>query len=625
MTFLAGIVRHDGRAVPGEWISCLAQAGAGQGEIRTLLCESGDAVLVASDDAALPSRDTTVACDARLDEREAVLARLSRDGALPADASDADIVACGYGQFGEDWLDELVGDFVVAAWRPASRRLTLSSSPLATRALFFVAQDGVFAFASRLQALLALPFVSRDLDDGTICRILSFDGSGPPESTYYAAVRRLPAAHRLTLDGGRLSVEVMPSSISMRSAPGVAARGDAVEAARGLLIEAVECRMPAVGTIAVHLSGGLDSAAIACIAARRLKQQGRRLLALCSVLPAGHVGPESDERAFINAVLDQEDNIDPVWVEAPPDCDPFGALTRWFDCLGEPPYSNVTHAEELLGEAGRRHGVDVVLSGFGGDFFLSAATMPLPAALLLRGRWSAAAAELWQLGRLAGLPEWPNILQRQMMRPVASRLRARRNRAYPGCAAPGLFDLVEQREGVRPRSTIPEMAGAAAHEAMLHVLAPGHLERVLPANWQVFLEEFDQDLRFPLLDSRLVAFVLGLGEEELGRGGQSRSLMRRATVGILPEIVRLRPDKGPAFDPAIAAHSAHARPDLRQWIDSASPRCWDYVDKQSFIDALDAVEPTDRAGWRRDMFSVLLTGGRIARFIEWHMRSGQSA
>lgn len=191
-----------------------------------------------------------------------------------------------------------------------------------------------------------------------------------------------------------------------------------------------------------------------------------------------------------------------------------------------------------------------------------------------------------------------------------------------GCAAPGLSDRVARLEGVRPSSTVPGMASATAHETMRYILAPGHLERVLPANRQVFLEVFGQDLRFPMLDSRIVAFVLGLGEEELGRGGQSRGLMRRATAGILPEIIRLRPDKGPAFDPAIAAHSAHARSDLRQWVDCAPPICWDYVDKQRFIDALDAVEPTDRAGWRRDMFTALLTGGRIAKFIEWHMRSG---
>ena len=58
------------------------------------------------------------------------------------------------------------------------------------------------------------------------------------------------------------------------------------------------------------LSGGLDSSAVACIAARELRKQGQRLTAVCSVLPEDHSGPEVDEREYIEYVRSQEDNID---------------------------------------------------------------------------------------------------------------------------------------------------------------------------------------------------------------------------------------------------------------------------------------------------------------------------
>lgn len=621
MTFLAGIVRRDGRVVPDEWTSRLAhaglaQAGAGVEKIRTLPSGPGDAVFLASEFAVKQGQDAALLlCDARLDERDMLA------GDLPPDADDADVVACGHRRWGDVWIDGLAGDVALAAWDPTFRRLRLARSQLGTRPLFFTEHEAVFAFASTLRALLALPFVSRGLDEATICRVLCFDGSGPADATYYGAVRRLPAAHRLTLDEGGISVEVMPKPASQSFAPTMANAPDPAETARRLIIDAVECRMRAGETIAVHLSGGLDSSAIACIAARRLRQQGRRLLALCSVLPAGHTGPEADEREFISAVLAQEDNIDPVWVEMPADCDPFGALPRWFDCLGEPPYSNVTHAEERLGEIGRAHGADVALSGFGGDFFVSAMVMSLPAALLSRGRWGAAAAGLWQMRRATGLP-WSRLVREQVLRPLAGRYRPSRTGTDMGSACSELADRIEQREGRRPMSTVPGMARASAHETMRFILAPGHVERVLPATRQVFVEQFGQDLRFPMLDPRLVAFVLGLGEKDLNCDGQSRSLMRRAMAGILPEAVRLRPDKGPAFDPALAAHCARARPALRQWAETAAPRCWDYVDKPRLLAALDAMGPTGRAGWRNDMFSVLLTGGRIAKFVDWHARAG---
>lgn len=619
MTVLAGIIRHDGRMVPEEWISRFTSAlfmGATASAAAVIRPRAtSDAVFIAPAESV---RDTETGalllCDARLNARDSAGPDLQR-------SRDADAIASAYGRTGDAVAQTLDGDFILALWQDATRCLQLASSPLCTRAFFYVAQEDVFAFSSTLRPLLALPFVGRELDDGAIGRVLSFDGGGPADATFYRAVKRLPAAHRLDLDRGRFSVRPLPEPVPVPLAPMTVKAGDAAETARRLLIEAVECRIGAGETIAVHLSGGLDSAAIACIAARHLRQQGRRLLAVCSVLPKGHAGPETDERAFIDVVLAQEDNIDPLWVEMPPDSDPFAALPRWFECLAEPPYSTVTHVEERLGEVARAHGADVALCGFGGDFFFSAMVMPAPAALLIRGRWAKAGAELWRLGR-GGPTPWSRLLRAQLLGPLKQHYSARPPDLDSGCAATALLDRVERQEGQRPRSTVPAMARATAHETMRFILAPGHVERVLPAMRQVFLEQFGQDLRFPMMDPRLVSFVLSLPEAELNRDGQSRSLMRRAMLGILPEAVRLRPDKGAAFDPALAAHCARARPALRAWAETASPRCWDYVDRARFLAALDAVEPTGRAGWRKDMFSVLLSGGRIARFVDWHARGG---
>lgn len=616
MIFVAGLVRHDGLAIPPESISALA-ASTERPDHRLQIARAGqadvcDAVFVFSEGAMRDAQSGhLVFCDARLDDRS------SLDFEFPGDCPGA--IARAYDLEGEAVIERIVGDYALAIWDSGVSRLSLVRAELATRPLFYTTHDGVFAFATSLRALLALPFVSRDLNDGAICRALAMDGRGAADETSYADVRRLSAGHHLTLEKGQFRVTPFAGPALPRTAP--ARPIDPVETARGLLIEAVECRIRPGETIGVHLSGGLDSSAIACIAARRLKREGRRLLALCSVLPAGHAGPETDERPFMEAVIAQEDNIDPIWIEMPPDIDPFAALPRYFDCLHEPPFSTVTHIEERLGEIGRAHGIDVALSGFGGDFFLSAKVAPRPAVLLERWQLRAAAADLWRLRRSTGQP-WCKLVREHALQPLARRYRSARADVNAGCAAAQLLDRVERSEGRRPLSTAPGMARATTHETMRFILAPGHLERVLPAMRQVFVEQFGQDLRFPLLDPRIVAFVLGVGEEDFNRDGQSRSLMRRAMVGILPELVRQRPDKGAAFDPALAAHCANTRHNLREGSETADPRCWEYVDKARFLAALEAVEASGRAGWRSDMFSQLLTGGRIAKFIEWHTKSG---
>lgn len=590
MSFIAGIVRHDFLTIPDDWISTLVGAsGLAVEAVRF----GTDAAFVFDAGAARARGDGEISlCEGDGDTgRDGSVSVVSYDGPAPSHPEDV----------------------ARAHWTRAARRLVLHRSHLGTRSIFYVAQDSFFAFASTLPALLALPCVSRTLDDGAVARALCLDGTGPANDTYYAEVRRVPGGHALTLDAGVLALTPLPAPWDIA----LDEPSDPAGTLRALLIAAVESRLNEGKTIAVHLSGGLDSATIACIAARRLKRQGRRLIALCSVLPPDHVGPETDERRFIEAVLAQEDTIDPVWITLPQESDPLGALPRWFECLGEPHFSTVTHAEEILGSIGRAHGVDVVLSGFGGDFFASAHGIPTAELYLRRGRIGAALAELRWQHRVHGTGWW-RLLRDNVVRPLA-RWRFLLQRAPANCAAPALIRRVTERVGRRPAASISKFR-QLPHREMNSLLVPGHLERVLPGMRQVFAQSFGQNLRFPLLDTRLIALLRNLPETELHRDGQTRSVMRRATVGILPELVRLRPDKGPAFDPALAAHCAAARPALLQWAEHAAPECWEYVDRTRFLAALDRIRPSDRNGWQREMFSMVLTGGRFAKFIDWHVR-----
>lgn len=585
MSFIAGIVRHDSLTIPDDWVSALVEAsGCAVETVRF----GADALFVFDADASRAHDAGAISlCDG------GSVAVVSHDAPAPPHPED----------------------IARAHWTHATRRLVLHRSHLGTRSIFYVAQDSFFAFASTLPALLALPCVSRTLDDGAIARALCLDGTGPANDTYYAEVRRVPGGHALTLDAGTLAFTPLPAPWDVATAR--EDPSDPAETLRSLLIAAVESRLGDGKTIAVHLSGGLDSSTIACIAARRLKQQGRRLIALCSVLPQDHVGPETDERRFIEAVLAQEDTIEPIWITLPQEADPLGALPRTFECLGEPHYSTVTHAEAVLGDVGRAHGVDVVLSGFGGDFFASAHGIPTAELHLRRGRIGAALAELRRQQRVHGTGWW-RLLRDNVVRPLA-RWRFLLQRAPENCAAPILIRQVAAREGRRPAASVTKIRPLPIQE-MDNLLVPGHLERVLPGMRQIFAQSYGQDLRFPLLDTRLIALLRNLPETELHQNGQTRSIMRRATVGILPELVRLRPDKGPAFDPALAAHCATARPALQHWAEQAAPECWDYVDRARFLAALDTIRPSDRGGWQREMFSIVLTGGRFAKFIDWHVR-----
>jgi asparagine synthase (glutamine-hydrolysing) len=642
MSPFAGIVRHDSQPVPESWLRALAGCPTRSNRIRRTVYERAAAFVeyergpIVSAAARTDVESATGSCcgpsapllllDARIDNREALGAQCGFPGSVGSDVGDAAIVALAYERWGEGCVEQLLGEFVLARWDPVCRRLFLARDALGVRAVYYHASASLFAFATELRALLALPGVPRRLREESIADFLRGDGSGPAGTTFYDAIHVLPSAHKLALDGDRLTHTRywVPAE---RPTCRLTRDEDYARELRERITAAVACRLRGGRTIAVHLSGGLDSSAVACLAARHLKRQGRRLLALCSMLPPGYTGPESDERVFVEAVLAQEDNIDAVWVEPSVDSDPFSASTRWFEALGQPAYSNVSHIEEMLGEAGRAHGVDVVLSGFGGDFFASWRGANVIREILRSGRWRLAMSELQALHREQGT-SWRRLLKQEVLVPfLPSRVRAWRSaHAHGTCVHPDLARRVDQRRGRRSRPSAAILACGSPSEVMRFIVEPGHIEQPVSHSVQVFAQEFSQALRFPLLDVRVIEFMLSVPVEQLQKGGWPRSLMRRAMQGILPEVIRLRRDKGGAFDPAITSRLVTTRALLTEWAAAACDRtCWQYVDRARFLEALSAVERAPRPQWRPETFQIVVMGGCMARFVDWYERSQELA
>lgn len=505
------------------------------------------------------------------------------------------LLAAAIENWGDDAPLQLDGEFAFAAWHSNRETLLLGRDAVGGYPLYYHRMEDGIVFATDLPLLLRLPFVPRDLDGATVTAVYSRYPGRPASSTYYKAIELLPAGHLLSYGKEGLSIQRwwQPHVITIP-------RPQPDKQLRELITSAVEERLRGGRHIAIHLSGGLDSSAIACIAARRLRRDGRRLLAFSSVLPHGWSGPESDEREHIKAVLAQEPNIDVHWVELSEDDDPFAAAVEGFEMLGQPRYTNVPHVERALARLGRELGIEVVLSGFGGDFFASWRGAGIVCALLGEGKWEQAMGELIALHRRkAG--SWPRLFKREVLAPLISRL------AITGTIGRGRNASVLKRPG-----------HAHPHTQMRFILEPGRMEQSLNACVQYFARGFGQSLRFPLLDRHLIEFILSVPIEQLQFDGENRSLFRRAMQGILPEPVRLRQDKGPAFDPMIAARIVGAREQLQEWAERTQEApCWHYVDRSQFLRELAAVQRSGRDGWQPGMFRHVLTGGMLARFIEW--------
>ena len=240
-----------------------------------------------------------LAVDGRLDNRAELLPRLR----VPPGASDTACALAAYVAWGEAALEHLAGDFALALYDPARRRLLLARDPIGVRPLYYVATPRLFAFASEIKALLRHPDVRAVPDDDGVADYLLL-GRRPVDrlaGTCFAGVRALPPAHLLvvTPDGAAAPRRYWDFAPDAR----VACRsfGEYAEAFHERFAEAVRRRMRSAYPVAVSVSGGLDSSAILCQAEALRRARG----GCPAVLGFSYVGPEgstSDERAYLEEI-----------------------------------------------------------------------------------------------------------------------------------------------------------------------------------------------------------------------------------------------------------------------------------------------------------------------------------
>lgn len=501
-----------------------------------------------------------LAADVRLDEPDRLAEALGVPLPPAGAAGDETLLRAVLERWGADGLGRMLGDFAVVAWDPRSQRLTCGRDAFGVRPFFFLHRPGeVFAFASLSCGLRAGGFVARELDEDYLLAPLVESALGPERSLFRGVERLAP--------GGLLQVSAQRIERGCHWRLDAASAGrnairpeEAAEELTALVTEAVRCRLPAAGpvagraagSVAAHLSGGLDSSALAILAARILRRQGRSLLGY-SFLPSplGAYDPPG-ERPYVEAVLRQEPDI--VWTPVHvrdsaayvlPDMDLDLAL----------PYDSATPEAQVFADAAAR-GAGILLSGWGGDEGATFNGRGALAEALLAGRWRTLAGEFRALSADRGrspltalrgqllpylLPDEALVLVRRLLgRPPHP----------PRANAEAMLrpDLVARVSGERI------FLGPDAAVNRLRLLSAAHLTR-RAEDWAQMGARYGLAVAFPLLDRRVVAFALSLPSALFHRGGWTRRVFRDAMAGILPPEIRWRRGKLAPFTegPALVA------------------------------------------------------------------------
>ena len=398
-------------------------------------------------------------------------------------------------------------------------QLVAERDPFGTRPLFITA-DGLMAASSIAQLL---PHVSHDLDDTAISRFLLGGTYVFPRETVYRDIKR-----------------VAPSPFVPSVAP--PPRRRVVDDFLKLFDQAVANRIPG-DTVAVLMSGGLDSTSVA-VSARRA---GKRVLAYTLTWR------EDDDEAQFAAAVARAAGIEHRIIVR----DDYPLFAGWGTLQRDEPYDDAFAAPFLRAFAEASNETSVMLSGHGGDAVLYA-TRAHFRDLLRHGRVLQFVRDFAGYSlRTGALPPlgFRSAFRSAFRKPVAPQV-------PPWIRADLRDEFAYEPAGDHP--TRPD-----AHR---QTFAPG---------WPLLFEVFhptqtgyDVHLAAPFFDRPLIDFLFSLPPMPWFGG---KYLLRRAMRDRLPPVVARRP-KAPMSARGIHAEIARAAPELLELLDSA-PEVDRYVDK----------------------------------------------
>jgi len=271
--------------------------------------------------------------------------------------SDCETIAHLYEEHGAECIHKLRGMFAFALWDKRKQTLLIARDRMGEKPMYVATPNsGRIVFASELGALVGAGAVPFELNEDAI-KLYYYYGYVPEPMVPVRNVRKLPAGHLLIVRFDPYSIEER-RYWNMEDAPPI--ESDPVETVRARLDEIGELIIRSDVPVGVALSGGVDSSAIAALAARKYAKGQIQAFTI------GYPGrPWQDERSLAKELTDHlkiplhtmELSVEEVLRSYPEVCfrrdDPIADISG-------PSYLAVMRLA-------RSKGVPVMLMGQGGD------------------------------------------------------------------------------------------------------------------------------------------------------------------------------------------------------------------------------------------------------------------
>lgn len=494
---------------------------------------------------------------------------LSTKGFQFKGSSDTEVLLAAFEAWGSECLARLRGMFAFAIWDCQTKSLFLARDRFGEKPLFYYRDEQAFYFASELKALLPLLLHRPELNLEAIDLYFHYQYVPEPQ-TLLKGVCKLPAAHHLTISQKDWNTEPVCYWTIQDIEP---VEGDPATLIREQLDAAISLTLRSDVPVGLALSGGLDSSAIAVLAARNYRET-------LQTFSIGYEGrPEYDERHQAQALAKSLHlPFQDVELSTQGLVDFFPELVTAMD---EPIADIAAYGHYSVMKLAQGQGIKVMLSGLGGDELFWGYPWVKHAAHINQLRWALLQHAPWAVSSLVALQ---NIAQHLLYQRLgySSKVPQAIKRAVQPSLSFSRANLSSPDQLVFYELT-PEFTEALRYREHLYtnplpmdnpyrpfcaklgedIDVPNQTCQALFKTWLVSncLSLGDRvsmacsvETRLPLLDQKLAEVVIGLRKAQPDHRLSPKAWFKAAIADLLPAEVINRPKRG--FQPPSQAWMA---------------------------------------------------------------------
>lgn len=492
-----------------------------------------------------------ITADVVIDNREELINSLQLNNRKDI-ITDSQIVLHSYVKWKNNCTKYLIGDYSFVIWNEKDKEIFCARDHVGSRTLYYKLKDDSFSFSTVIEPI----YENEEINERWLADFIAMPAvlhQSEGEETIYNNIYQIPAATVLIINiNGIQKIKYWDGVEDSRKLHFISDE-ECIKNFNKIFTEAIRCRLRTEHKIAISMSGGLDSTAVACVGAKILKEQSKNLISFTSIPMKTYVDDSKkdripDETEYVNLVKDRYDNIEINYCRS----EGKDSLTDMYESIKifEQPYKtyqNTFWYKEIMRRASNMK-CKVLLTGqFGnytisyGDFFTNMKT------LLKNIEYFKFAKEIIDCSKFHSISilfTLSHVIKK--LTPYKLKIKLKKSKVSN--------DIKYQNRSPINSSLISkwnikkrlEEKGFVIHENEVNDM---YYERKFMTSDSVFAQigaiETKLSLfygiiqRDPTKDKRIIEFCFGLGSNQYVNGGQDRYLIRRAMKGIIPEKIRL--------------------------------------------------------------------------------------